>query len=269
MNTSDMLASLTVRPSLQAVLRDFIAAIASTDLKDNIVLKGGMNLEVAIHKYNKSLLVRPTIDIDLHLMSVQVWTDFLKKVSKDISNNSALSIKYTVMSTREDPVTRNDTAKISTSVGHVFSVDMNISSYKSKMEFYVAGYLNGYSVVEMLADKCKVFVSKRIYSRSKDLYDLFILSKLMDYSYDLINAEFSAKIQGSGGIEFPLHFHDIEKLEHAYERLKGIPNKPLFPEVYDRVLKFVPPLVTSIMELKETNGYTWDCANGVWRYSWT
>ncbi|MFB5762044.1 hypothetical protein [Paenibacillus medicaginis] len=61
--------------SLEIILKDFIQAVKLSPIADKIVLKGGMNLEAAMKKYNELYLARPTVDIDLHIRQKQDWED--------------------------------------------------------------------------------------------------------------------------------------------------------------------------------------------------
>ena len=78
----------------------------------------------------------------------------------------------------------------------------------------------------MLADKLKVFVSKSIYRRSKDLYDLYTLSFLKGFS--LIEAKecILDKWRTSSFPEQLLHYPaNFSELETAYNKLRGVPNE--------------------------------------------
>lgn len=95
----------------------------------------------------------------------------------------------------------------------------------------------------MLVDKIRVISTRKVFRRVKDIVDVYILSSskgiklekiqdiLQEYKNDLGN--FSAFIERK------------DDLEHAYEKLKGITNKPSFSEVYTQVKIFLMPFIQS------------------------
>ncbi|MDO3409439.1 nucleotidyl transferase AbiEii/AbiGii toxin family protein [Saccharibacillus sp. CPCC 101409] len=255
--------------SLQQVLRDFVKAVNAAGFSDRIVLKGGLNLEAAVQKYNANLVARPTVDADFHISKKESWEQFLDEVPKKISQSSQLGLSYSLKSRRGfDRFPGSDTVTLTSSQNHQFDVDMNISSFSGKTEIYVGGYLPGFTIPTMLADKVAVFLSTRIYRRSKDLYDLYLFSYLMDYAMNVLLPEIQEKLAVGKGIEIPYHIADPVKLEHAYSKLSGIPNKPSFETVCARVITFVYPIAGQLNQAEISAAY-WNPIQGEWVEKWS
>lgn len=246
---------------LYITLKDFVRTIGESPYRDLVILKGGLNLEVALYKYNSELSARPTVDADFQVTSKATWEKLLQDLPTLKSPNG---FKYTVKERRGFDITPDsDSAVIETDKGVNFDVDVNISLYEVSIEIYDPEYPKGYSIESMLADKLWVFYSKKIYRRSKDVYDLYLLSKAKNYILAETKKVILEKWANTGMPESPLHFADLDRLKHAYSKLIGIEDKPPFEEIYKKVFGFTAPLIDFLYDKSETN-LAWDRRKGEW-----
>lgn len=265
MSESNIFGNIWVRYPLDRVLKDFVSATAKAGFSDRIVLKGGLNLEVALKKYSDTVRARPTVDADFHMRRREDWEDFLLKVPTDVASHSALEMKYSIIYRRGfEKHEFSDSITIETDQGHKFDVDMNLSDFPGPTELYLDDYLPGFTVPTMLVDKISVFCSEKIYRRSKDMYDLFLISYMKDFIMKRLLAEMSNKLEFSKGVPDTIHIANLDKLEHAYSRLMGIPDKPDFDLVYKRVTNFIYPIVECLLSGDLEKGDVWLSEKGKW-----
>jgi hypothetical protein len=101
--------------------------------------------------------------------------------------------------------------------------------------------------------------SKLALRRSKDIYDLYLLSFLKGYKIKNIIeiCEYQNKEVG----DFAIFANNISDLMHAYGELRNVVNKPDFEEVYGRVRDFCLPFITRDYEF--ING-SWSPYTEMW-----
>lgn len=247
--------------TLEITLKDFVRAIGNSKFKRQIILKGGLNLEVALIKYNSPINARPTVDADFQLFS----EDILESLLAEIPHlESQLNLKYKVFDRRGlDKTPNSDSITIETDLGVKFEVDINISKYKVDVEVFDIEYPLGYSMESMLADKLKVFYSKKIYRRSKDLYDLYLLSVAKNFKLIATKSVILDKWENTVFPEMPLHSANLDDLKYAYNKLSGIGDKLEFEEIYKKVFEFTTPLIGFIFS-KAADDLQWDANKREW-----
>lgn len=206
-----------------------------------IVFKGAMVLNLLIHDNNPSLVERGTRDID---------GDWIGESPSMVQMETALrtAIKN-VDSTLDVVINRVYGEKksagfkiIDENMEKVASVDLSVRR-NDYMEPYIS-YINhvtikGASIGKMMSDKLYATSGNGICRRVKDLVDIYVMSYVSEFYtmeiYDIwkntgrIPEDFS---------QFRCQMDDIEK---AYAKMKGIINKPDFAVLYDRLTIFLTP----------------------------
>lgn len=113
----------------------------------------------------------------------------------------------------------------------------------------------GASPQKIFADKVKAISSTKIFRRSKDVYDLYLLSAMTGFNtlatYNIYRA------LGSQLEDFSCFVNRVSDLQHAYDKLSDIRNKPDFMTVYKRVYHFVEPFIKRVGTNLTWNGYNW------------
>jgi len=140
----------------------------------------------------------------------------------------------------------------------VTSIDVNAEfSCKSRIYNFENAVFKGVLPSEILADKISVLSGARIFRRAKDIIDVYALSQCLDIQMgEILNiCEEKGRKLGS--------FDDFRNrktdLEHAYNKLAGVENKPPFADVYAHVNNFIRPFV----EKHELNLF-WDHKYQTW-----
>lgn len=115
----------------------------------------------------------------------------------------------------------------------------------------------GYSVESILVDKLHVLASRKIFRRSKDIYDIYVISKLRSVDLQSVVTSYESKYGKERiGIVFGLDMENLDNLEQAYNKLRGIENKPKFIEIYKTVSEFALPIYTYIGK-SDTPNLSW------------
>ena len=94
---------------------------------------------------------------------------------------------------------------------------------------------------QIIADKISAISAPVVFRRSKDLIDLYGLSRCTSFS----TQEIRQIVEDSGHRlgDFGKLIGERANVEHAYERLRGVVEKPPFSEVYDQILRIIEPFV--------------------------
>jgi hypothetical protein len=83
-----------------------------------------------------------------------------------------------------------------------------------------------------------------VFRRAKDLIDLSALIQCVEVSLGDIFDIIRDKLRTAG--TFSEFINKKNDLEHAFNKLKGISNKPSFNEIYDLLTNFIKPLYYAI-----------------------
>lgn len=119
---------------------------------------------------------------------------------------------------------------------------------------------------KIYADKVSAISTNKVYIRTKDIYDMYLLSFLnITFSTrDIVEVLFSSdKTLG----DFSSFLNDTKPkgIEYAYNKLDGITNKPDFASVHKRVATFIKPF---ILTNTPPNGF-WEVNSQTGQGSWT
>lgn len=218
-----------------------------------VVFKGAMILNLAIKNNNPSSVERATHDIDGdwigNVPTMDEMENALKKAVKKIDPELDVKIK------REFGEHRAAGFKIvNLNNEKIASIDLSVRQNKFCESYYsyVGGAtINGASISKMLSDKIYAISGERIFNRVKDILDIYTMSFItkIDF-YELQNiwnetnrtlGEFSA---------FKTHY---DELNIAYQKMKGIKNKPDFKDVYNRVNGIIKELDINLFINKHRN----------------
>lgn len=250
-------------PDLEKIMEDFLSAVSKTKFKDNIILKGAMNLKAAVQSPVPAVELRNTMDLDFHVPSWDIWEEFVDEIPKSISKSSPSGYKYSVISRRSTTPDKGDSLLIDTGTPLTFEIDMNLSSRSPEATIYPGRGVLGYSIYEMLVDKTMSFFSRKIYRRAKDLYDLYLMSLEFDIDLDRLVKCVDSKWD-LNNLSSPLHIADREQLKKAYDKLRILgDSKPDFDIVYGRVNKFCSEYVNFYYS-GVRDGKSWNRRTGKW-----
>mgnify|MGYP000846623477 CR=1 FL=1 len=225
-----------------------------------VIFKGAMTLKLALMDEDLLNVSRLTRDIDgdwLHLdTSMAEIGDMLARAVNRVDKT------LTVVPFREFAEGKSAGFEIKTQEDDIlFSVDLSVRHNKHEKMYgvVIAGErvsIRGVPFEKMLADKIVAISTRKIFSRAKDMVDIYILSHYTGFQTDKIIQTMRDDDKELGEFN-AFQFHPNE-IKHAYDKLKGIDNKPDFTVLYERVSSFVEPFIKNEYAGLEWSGERWE-----------
>lgn len=116
-------------------------------------------------------------------------------------------------------------------------MDLSITSESPSNKYHYGEIsFTGYALDNIIADKVSVLSSTMIFRRTKDFVDIYLTIITTDLIKENILSILNAK--GKKLKDFSALLYRKDELEHSYDRMKGITNKPDFQNIYDVVIEF-------------------------------
>lgn len=206
-----------------------------------IVFKGAMVLNLVIHDNNPSKVERGTRDIDGDWVGDGPNMEQMKQAIRTAVKNVDKSLDIEV--NREFGEKRSAGFKIINESGEkIASIDLSVRRNEFSKPYI--SYMNdvsitGASLDKMISDKLYAISDKGACRRMKDLLDIYVMSYLGDFSVQQITQIWEQTGREPGNFtEFRNSMSDIAE---AYEKMKGIKNKPDFVDLYSRLKIFLCP----------------------------
>lgn len=200
-----------------------------------IVFKGAMVLNLAIRNNNPSKVERTTKDIDGDWVgefpTMEEMKISLRNAVKRVDPSLDIQPKR-IFGERKSAGFR-----IMNEIGEkIASIDLSVRQNRFCRPYisYVNGIsITGASLSKMLSDKIYAISGDSVCRRMKDVLDIYVLSFITEIDTDEL-----CQIWGETGRklgDFKVYKTQIAELGEAYNKMKGIKNKPDFIEVYSRV----------------------------------
>jgi len=216
-----------------------IGAISGLDAP--MVFKGALITKLILAENGYTAFERPTVDIDANWVGAPPKMEELVR----IINRSLASFngEFYAEARREYGEKKSAGIAIADAAtgNRIVSMDISIKPVAgSKVYFYGEVGIKGVLANEILADKITVLSKPIIFRRVKDLVDVYALAHCVEVRttgiYDVL---MNIPVREVG--TFDEFIHRKQDVEHAYDRLKGIENKPPFAHVYNYVMSFIQP----------------------------
>lgn len=118
----------------------------------------------------------------------------------------------------------------------IASIDLSVrqNQFFEPYISYVNGIsINGASLSKMLSDKIYAISGENVCRRIKDVLDIYIISFITEIDVDELDRIWKETGRELG--DFEAYKTKSAELKEAYDKMKGIKNKPDFCELYDRV----------------------------------
>jgi len=241
----------------EALMYKIIGKISEFDTP--IVFKGALITRLVLMENEYSALERQTKDIDAN------WTEAPPSMEelKNIVNRSLTIFngKLYAEAIREYGEKKSaGIAIVETASGNrIITMDISIKPVTgSKIYYYGKIGVRGVLANEILADKISVISSKMVFRRAKDIIDIYALAHCVNVHTDDIFYIYKKNPARVVGV-FDEFYNRRQDVEHAYESLAGIENKPSFDNVYSYLTKFIKPFA----EHDETPKL-WDSEKMMW-----
>lgn len=204
-----------------------------------IVFKGAMVLNLAIRDNNPSKVERATRDIDGDWIGEIPTMEEMEKALRNAVKKVDSSMD--VQANRVFGERKSAGFRIVNENGEkVAGVDLSVRQNRFCRPYisYVNGVsIKGASVLKMLSDKVYAISGEQVCRRMKDILDIYVLSFITE-----IDAGGVYRIWEETGRK-PGNFEAFRtksaELKEAYDKMKGVKNKPDFIDVYTRVSNVV------------------------------
>ncbi len=206
-----------------------------------IVFKGAMVLNLLIHDNNPSHVERGTRDIDGDWTgeppSMQKMEAVLRKAIKNVDSTLDIVINrvYGEKKSAGFKIVDENMEKVA-------SIDLSVrnNDYAEPYISYISNVvIKGASISKMLSDKLYATSGNGICRRVKDLVDIYVMSYISEFCTTEIYEiwDNTGRIPG----DFSHFKSQMEEIEKAYLKMKGIVNKPDFSVLYERLTVFFTP----------------------------
>lgn len=247
----------------EKIMMDVMAELALAEAP--IIFKGAMNLKLALAEQAHIAVSRITHDIDGDWMNPHISAQQMRGVLETAVRKVDPTLSMQVYREVSD----------STSAGfwilneendRVFKMDLGIRShpfYQNYMIRYKGKplFIQGATITKMLADKICAISSPKVFRRAKDLVDTYILSH--SAGYDVSEVNHLANVDGHTLDAFHEFRTRKEDLQHAYDKLRTVENKPNFDVLYARLQDFLKPFIERGNRTCMWNGTEWTEAQHV------
>ena len=200
-----------------------------------IVFKGAMVLNLAIRGNNPSKVERTTRDIDGdwtgEFPTMEEMENILRSAVKRVDSS------MDVQTSRDFGERKSAGFRIINENGEkVAGVDLSVRQNRFCRPYisYVNGVsLKGASLSKMLSDKIYAISGESVCRRMKDILDIYVMSFITQIDVDELRQIWRETGRKLG--DFETYKTKYAELNEAYDKMKGIKNKPDFIEVYTQV----------------------------------
>ena len=243
----------------ERLMYQIIGAISEKDAP--IIFKGALITKLILAENGYTAFERPTLDIDANWVGMSPTMEELVH----IINRSLASFngEFHAEGRREYGEKKSaGIAIVEAATGsRIVSMDISIKPViGSKLYFYGEMGIKGVLANEILADKITVLSKQIMFRRAKDLVDVYALAHCVKvHTADIFDMLMNNPAREVG--TFDEFIHRRQDVEHAYDRLRGIENKPPFDQVYKYVRSFIQPFAN-----RDVTPRVWNSERSSWEF---
>ncbi len=200
-----------------------------------VVFKGAMVLNLAIRDNNPSQVERVTRDIDGDWVGESPTMQEIESALRNAVKKADSSLDVQIIRIFDER--KSAGFKIINENGEkIASIDLSVRQNRFCKPYisYVNGVtINGASLSKMLSDKIYAISTGNVCRRTKDILDIYVMSFITEININELHQiwEESGRVLGN----FETYKIKFSELKEAYDKMKGIKNKPDFIKVYSRV----------------------------------
>ena len=212
-----------------------------------VSFKGSMVLKACLLEAGYCDDTRHTVDIDANwnFDLAPTTEQIVKSLQKAIDK---ANINLCVRSFRQYKEGRSAGLELLTKNTNeaLFTMDIDVNRPMPLTKVYEVEGLRfkGSTPNQIIADKISAISSNKVFSRIKDVIDLYYLSKVFDFNkqqiIDILNK--NERILGN----FEGFLVQKDDLKHSYDKFRfiGNVNKPTFEEVYESVREYIVDIIS-------------------------
>lgn len=223
-----------------------------------IVFKGALITKLVLAEHNFTLLDRQTVDIDANWIGTPPSMESLVvTIQKSLGN---MQEQFYVVAIRkyEEKKSAGISIKAKSTNEEIMSMDISIKPViDSKIYHYGEIGIKGVLANEILADKIIVLSGRLVFRRAKDLIDVYALSHCIEVrTSEIFEVIKSKQLELGEFAEFLTRRNDVE---HAFNKLKRIEDKPQFDNIYSYLTRFICPFAQ-----KDKTAQIWNAGKQRW-----
>lgn len=209
-----------------------------------IAVKGGLLLKASLQEH-QSDIDRKTTDIDGNWLK---QTPDIEEMRKNLEKAVQMSYPdYQVITKR--PYGEKQSAgfhivKNNITLAHI-DIDVNKIT-PTKLYMINDIKFHGIPMEQVLCDKISVLSSPQLMRRTKDLLDVYAITQAIPYDKQTVIDLLSNRKLG----DFSTLYTQKDNIEHAYEKLRGVTNKPEFQQVYESVTNYCKDINNTLISLR-------------------
>jgi len=212
-----------------------------------IVFKGAMITRLILVEGGYTALERQTKDIDANWVGEPPAMNVLIDTINDSLGELINHVYAVAFRAYGEKVSAGISIREKQTDEEIISMDIDMRPiHGSRIYHYGEIAVKGVLVDEVLADKLTVLSKQRIFRRVKDMVDIYALAHCVEVHTADVFEMFKKNPSREIGA-FDEFIQRRQDVEHAYERLRGITNKPPFDQVYKFVLNFIQPFIKQDM----------------------
>ena len=225
-----------------------------------ITFKGAMMLKVALAEQSEMAVARATRDIDGDWLTA----DIDMKRMQEVLAKAIQKVDPTLFISPFREFSHQKSAGFKIFDEHqdrIFGIDLRVYANPVSQKYLLSYhgrpvFIQGVGLAQMMADKICAMSSQKIFRRAKDLIDVYLLSYASQFNFiDILQII----QQNSRHLEdFKCFREQKVELQHAYEKLDRVRNKPDFAVLYDRLQNFLAPFLEQKLISLEWTGERWE-----------
>ncbi len=220
-------------------LEYFLYEVVYEISKENvpIIFKGGLALKDILNTLEpKNNIVRKTIDIDGNWVGKNDYNLITNVIEKAISN---INSSYKLVLFRYPDKNKSLGYKILDKNGKLITkIDLDIKENPFYIELTINDVNVKYSSLEKIfADKLFVLSSQFIFRRIKDLLDVYLI--LNNTNINIEKVKEILKFDNKKLDNFHTLLENKDVIEQGYLKLEGVIKKPLFSDVWNKVIDYL------------------------------
>ncbi|MCL2053172.1 MAG: nucleotidyl transferase AbiEii/AbiGii toxin family protein [Oscillospiraceae bacterium] len=222
-----------------------------------IVFKGALISKLVLQENSFNSIDRETQDIDANWISQPPSMDYLVNIiNKSLGD---FQNQYYAVAVRNygEQKSAGLVVKERASNEQLFFIDISMKPViGSRIYYYGNMSIKGVLPNDILSDKISVLASDKIFRRVKDFVDVYALSHCVEIkTADILDA---CRVKGREMGSFNALYTRRADLEHAYNKLVGVKNKPDFNEIYPYITNFTKPFAEKSINKKwDINALAW------------
>jgi len=227
----------------ERLMYQIISNICSTDAP--IVFKGALITKLILAENRFTDVSRSTVDIDANWTGEPPPMQLLSDIVNDAIEGISTDLYAEILREYEEGKSAGINVIDRNNGKPAFSIDISINKEQESKPYYHGDFIiKGVFPTEILADKISVISGNKIFRRTKDLVDVYALAHCVEVK----TSDVYTSHQKNGRVlsDFHAFSYRTDELNHAYQKLRGVENKPDFNKLYEYVSVFIEPFKPSI-----------------------